>query len=269
MKRRILCAALILLMALGGVTAYAAGSDQPECPCTSAQCQPMLSAVEMSDPWQAEATTTYISQEDSPEQTFSSNAPTQAYSVDFTIYEPFGLRYDQAKKELYFEGELVRYFYDGVDLEDGMAVHYDFLNEKGTVDVHTTWTPNQNADGSTNPFGVLTGIERYSQKEFDNRDFSNFYGSIEAVTVAKGSYDPNARTFTDIFAKYKQFGIEYVEAENASGAGDVYYNGQLVNAFSDVAPEGSAFSFNSANGGTINAQTVYENGILVGVRTTN
>lgn len=150
-----------------------------------------------------------------------------------------------------------------------MAVHYDHLNEKGTVDVHTTWAPIQNADGSINPFGVLTGIERYSQQEFDNRDFSNFYGSLEAVTMADGTYDPNAKTFTDIFAKYKQFGVEYVEANTGSGAGNVYYNGQLVNGFSDVTPEGGAFSFHSANGGAVNVQTVYENGILVGVKIAN
>lgn len=46
-------------------------------------------------------------------ESFVEQAPTQRTPVDYTIYESFGLQYDQAKNELYFEGEPVRYFYDG------------------------------------------------------------------------------------------------------------------------------------------------------------
>ena len=173
--------------------------------------------------------------------------------ISYQEYEPFGLKYDESKNELYFNGELVRYFYDGVDLADGaQSVYCEFLDENGTVDIHTTRETVKNADGSINPFGPLTGIERYSQEEFDNRDLSSFY-------------DPTAESFADRFAKYKEFGIEYVEAENASGVGNIYYNGKLVKYFLDLSPSGDVFTFQSTDGGSINVQTIYENDKIVGV----
>ncbi len=75
-------------------------------------------------------------------------------------------------------------------------------------------------------------------------------------------------TFEERFAEYKDYGITYVEAQNASGQGNVYLNGQLVSRFSDISPDGSAFSFTSADKGGIAVRTVYDsNGRLTGVET--
>ena len=198
---------------------------------------------------------TYVEQNSAPQK-----------QVSYKEYEAFGLQYDESKDELYFDGELVRYFYDGVDLSDGAAsVYCDYLNEKGTVDIYTIREQVVKDDGSEDPFGKLAGIERYSQEEFDNRDLSDFYGPSNAVTYVTGYFDPTAESFTDRFAKYKEFGIEYVEAEDASGAGNIYYNGNLVNNFLDISPNGGTFSFHSADGGKINVQTIYENEKVVGV----
>lgn len=204
-------------------------------------------------------------------QTYVIQDNTPQTPVSYSQYEAFGLQYDESKNELYFDGELVRYFYDGVKLSDGAeSVYCDFLNEQGTVDVHTIREEITNKDGSTDPFGELIGIERYSQEEFNNRDLSNFYGSSEAITYSFGTYDPSAKTFSETFEKYSAFGIEYVEAENASGAGNVYYNGQLVNSFVDSSPNGGTFSFHSADGGKINVRMVYDaDGNLTGVKQTN
>lgn len=204
-------------------------------------------------------------------QTYFIQDNTPQKLVSYAQYEAFGLQYDESKNELYFDGELVRYFYDGVKLGDGgESVYCDFLNEQGIVDVHTIREASVNKDGSINLFGELIGIERYSQEEFNNRDLSNFYGSSEAVTYSYGAYDPNAKTFSEIFEKYNAFGIEYVEAENASGAGNIYYNGQLVNSFVDISPNGGTFTFSSADGGKINVQTIYDaNGNLSGVEQKN
>lgn len=188
--------------------------------------------------------------------------------VSFSIYEPFGLHFGRVKKELTFENELVRYFYDGVDLGDGTAgVYCDYLNEKGTVDVHTVREPAANRDGSTDPFGKLTGIERYSQEEFEGRDLSDLYSPSHAAAYAAGGGDPAAKPFAECFEPYKELGIEYVEARSVSGRGNLYYNGQLVNTFADISPKGGAFSYHSADGGEIKVQTVYDkNGILTGVQ---
>ena len=61
-------------------------------------------------------------------------------------------------------------------------------------------------------------------------------------------------------------GIEYVESENASGTGNIYYNGKLVKYFLDLSPSGDVFTFQSTDGGSINVQTIYENDKIVGVK---
>lgn len=171
-------------------------------------------------------------------------------------YESFGLRYDESTKEMRFHGKLVRYFFDGVYVDSGTIVVLDFLNEDGVVDVHTVREATQNEDGSINPVGRLVGIEECSQEEFDRRDFRAPTRDQEAV--ANGNADgAGGMTFEEIFAKYKDYGITYVEAEGSGGAGNIYYNGQLVGSFSDVTPTGGAFSFRSGEKGGINVRTVY------------
>lgn len=54
----------------------------------------------------------------------------------FAVYAPYGLTYDAAKDELWYNGELVRWFEDYYPLADGEQAGIDFLNENGVVDVH-------------------------------------------------------------------------------------------------------------------------------------
>ena len=294
-----------------------------------------------------------------------------ATSADFTEYKPFGLVWDNSEKALYLNGQRVRYFLDGVDLDGtgAMAIYLEYADAelKGEIDVHTVRQRVQNLDGSFDPMGPLTGLEKYSQAEFDTRSFlppsleeetyitqeldraaaetetllqayvpfglsykidSNagelvlsmswqgkpvhsvfdaergvwiansmrglYLGpdavDLEAVyergkltglretqdqpitqtTYASGgtSEAESGTSFVERFAKYKAFGIEYIEAEGASGAGNVYYNGQLVSRFADLTPDGGAFTFTSAEQGGINVKTVYDNsGRLTGVET--
>lgn len=199
-------------------------------------------------------------------------------------YESHGISYDENDKML-FNGELVRYFYDGVEVEkDSYAVHYEYLNESGTADVYTVRGIIDNGDGSINPFGELISIEKYSQSDFDKRDIAEIkkenkgqtteniaannadnveYEEGEAetyieVTANEGISKNSIKgvTFTEKFSKYREYGIEYIEAENASGAGDVYYNNILVKTFIDQNEKG-IFTYDSKSGGTIKVQAVY------------
>ncbi len=181
-------------------------------------------------------------------------------------YKKCGLTYDAAKEAFYFNGKLVRYFFDGYALENGVATIYDHVSMDGVVDVHTVRHATHHADGSTNPCGRLVRIEPYSQEEFDCRVLMPPTMMQEAVSFGfVGS--TGGVTFEEHFAKYKDYGITYVEVPNASGQGNVYLYGQLVSRFSDVSPDGSAFSFTSADHGCISAQAVYNsNGQLVGVK---
>lgn len=179
-------------------------------------------------------------------------------------YNPYGITFDK-NGDMYFQNKLVRYFYDGVDLGDNAAaVRYEYLNEKGTVDVHTTRIATDNGDGSIDPFGELTGIKKYSQAEFEQRNLADLKGTSEAVTYVSEDIS-EGETFKQKFSKYQRYGIEYKEQKN-SGVGNVYYNGQLVKTFIDENKDGGVFSFQSVDGGEIVVHTVYnKEGKLIGV----
>lgn len=185
-------------------------------------------------------------------------------------YSAFGLTYDEAENVMYFNGRPVRYFLDGVDIGDGTASVYEFLNEDGVVDVHTLREAVMNADGSADPLGRLTGIEADSQEAFDSRDISALKNTGEQVVYAFAaggdSGEDSGETFGERFARYRDFGITYAEAEGVSGAGNVYWNGRPVCRFSDVDPDGGAFSFTSDWQGGLCVRTVYDgDGTLQGV----
>ena len=86
-------------------------------------------------------------------------------------YEAFGVTYDVENNQWYFNGEKVRYFQDvltsnGESLTGG-KFHGEIRNswnESGSIDVYTIRDfSNQNTSGN----GTLTGVEKFSQAEFD------------------------------------------------------------------------------------------------------
>lgn len=290
-----------------------------------------------------------------------------ATAADFTPYAPYGLAWDEGEKALFWNGERVRYFLDGADLDGmgAMAIRLEYTDAEfmGDIDVHTVRQRVQNADGSVDPMGPLTGLEKYSQTDYDMNtlcltaaleaeacttqeisreleetqallqayipfglsyetdattgeirmswqgkpvhsvydaetgtwiansmrglylgpdavDLEAVYAqgeliglqqtqsraSTEATFVAEGNAAEPGTSFAERFETYGPFGITYVEAEGASGAGNVYYNGQLVSRFADLTPNGGAFTFSSAEKGNFSVKTVYDNnGRLIGV----
>jgi len=86
-------------------------------------------------------------------------------------YGKFGVTYDAVDGQWYFNGEKVRYFRDiltsnGESLDGGKfnGSIRALGNGNGTVDIYTVRDyQNLNASG----YGTLTGIEKYSQEEFD------------------------------------------------------------------------------------------------------
>ena len=194
-------------------------------------------------------------------------------AADFSPYTPYGLKWDEDKEALFWNGRRVRYFLDGADLDGmgGMAIWLEYADGEleGEVDVRAVRKRVKNADGSIDPMGPLTGLETYSQAEFDARTFYAPVLEAETSVIAEDTAAAEQGTsFEDRFARYADFGITYVEAEGASGAGNVYFNGRLVRRFADIAPDGSAFSFTSAKQGGITLRTLYDsNGRLAGVET--
>lgn len=192
----------------------------------------------------------------------------------YDIYEPYGVSFDEEKQELSFNGELVRCFRDGVVLEEGAAAfRCNYFNEKGCVDIRSVREPVPNGDGSFDPFGNLTGIEKSSREEFENRDLSEFYrsGIPEATTDTSfrlsdwlSGLFTRQKSISDIIKEYESFGLFYEKTD--AGMGNIYYNGQLVNTFTDIKNDGGVFSFQSADKGQINVRTVYDDeGTLTGL----
>ena len=221
-----------------------------------------------------------------------------ATASDFQEYKSFGLTWDEQTNTLYYNGQRVRYFFDGADMgEDGMAIKMEYADREkiGDIDVHTVRQRVDNGDGSYDLMGPLTGLELYYDEEFKTRTFIpsllsavsyNIFMSddstvitdldiastflyqtddtvIEEATAVEGT--GGGHTFEELFSKYEPFGITYEEAPHASGVGNVYYNGNLVHTFSDVSPSGGAFSFTSSKQGGINVRMIYKNNSLSGV----
>lgn len=180
------------------------------------------------------------------------------------LYGDYGISLDK-NGDMIFQGELVRLFWDGVDVGDGAAsVLYQYYNKKGTVDVHTVRSAIDNGDGSVDPFGKLVKIEKDSQEVFDRRDVDDYLSTGTTTTTASGFSSPNDGTsFAEVMKKYAEFGIRY---ESGDGLGNIYYNNQLVKTFIDKNKQGDVFTLSSEDGGEIVVHTVYDKkGNLTGV----
>ena len=180
------------------------------------------------------------------------------------LYGDYGISLDK-NGDMIFQGELVRLFWDGVDVGDGAAsVLYQYYNKKGTVDVHTVRSAIDNGDGSVDPFGKLVKIEKDSQEVFDRRDVDDYLSTGTATATASGFSSPNDGTsFAEVMKKYAEFGIRY---ESGDGLGNIYYNNQLVKTFIDKNKQGDVFTLSSEDGGEIVVHTVYDKkGNLTGV----
>ena len=180
------------------------------------------------------------------------------------LYGDYGISLDK-NGDMIFQGELVRLFWDGVDVGDGAAsVLYQYYNKKGTVDVHTVRSVIDNGDGSVDPFGKLIKIEKDSQEVFDRRDVDDYLSTGTVPTAISGfSGSDDGITFAELMKKYAEFGIRY---ESGDGTGNIYYNNQLVKTFIDKNKQGDVFTLSSEDGGEIVVHTVYDKkGNLTGV----
>lgn len=191
----------------------------------------------------------------------------------YSLYAPFGLRYDGEKDILTFEGKRVRHFTDSVEVaEEGIiGTRCEHFDEKGVVDVYTVWEPRDNGDGSVDPFGTLKGLRARSQEEFDRQDVSVLDGSAPEYTVAYAIEDSieEGVPFAEEFEPYRAFGLTFDEV-GETGVGNVYLHGKLVKTFTDKKPNGGVFSFQSKDGGGFNAQTRYDkDGHLTGIEKVN
>ncbi len=166
-----------------------------------------------------------------------------------------------------YNGELVRTLVDGAPVGDNeYSIQYVYTNPDGMVDLHTLRAVIYNPDGSYDVMGNLTGLAAKGDKNFDQAliDAATFSGP--QVAYAEGNGGEGGKTFEKIFAQYADYGLTYVPT--GSGRGNLTYNGQPVEHFADLKPDGSTFTFGSDDGGELKLFTQYDaNGKLIGLTT--
>jgi len=202
-----------------------------------------------------------------------------SYEEQFKPYEQFGLTYDAGKKELQYNGKVVRWFEDYYTTGDGCQAGKDFFNENGVVDIYAVRDFSNFVradDGSFDPGGKLIGIKEFSAEEFAARDIEAIRNP-SPITVMAG--DPlSAKELEDIAKEYAAFGVTYDAKQN-----QWYLNGEKVRFFQDVlTSNGEGFTNGNFHGairtlesttGTIDIYTVRDftnlnnsgNGTLTGV----
>ena len=96
-------------------------------------------------------------------------------------YEAFGVTYDAEKDQWYFNGEEVRYFRDVLTSNGESLTSGKFRGEMrtlgsgvGTIDIYTV---RDYGHLNSEHHGTLTGIEKYSQEEFDGHTQSGISGN--------------------------------------------------------------------------------------------
>ena len=153
-----------------------------------------------------------------------------AYEEQFKAYEQFGMVYDAEKKELYYNGKVVRWFEDYYTIADGTQAGRDFFNEDGVVDIYAVRDLNsfvRSDDGSFDPSGTLVDVKEFSEEEFAARDIAAIKNPPPIVATAG---DPvSAKELEDMAKEYEAFGVTYDVEKN-----QWYFNGEKVRYFQDV-----------------------------------
>ena len=203
-------------------------------------------------------------------------------AADFSEYAPFGLTWDGTEKVLFWNGERVRYFLDGAELDGtgAMAIRMEYADAelKGEIDVYAVRSRVDNGDGSYDPFGPLTGLEKYSQAEFDARTFyppaleivdSAVAQTREAAFIVPGTVQEAVST-EELLDAYVRFGLSY-EFDPVTGDLSMSWQGKPIHSIFDEVK--AVWIANSMRGlylgpDAVDLEAVYERGKLADLRET-
>lgn len=140
----------------------------------------------------------------------SSTVETSGGSVNYAVYEQYGLSYDDQKGCYSYNGDVVRFFNDPI----AGASFTNFFT--GTVDIEAKRDENNN----------LIGIEECSKETYDNhtRKSSNLVASGMPSTIQSGT----TQDYEDWLKDYEAFGITYNKSDNGW-----YYDGEKIQILVD------------------------------------
>ena len=174
-----------------------------------------------------------------------------------TRYVDFGMTMD-TRSHLLYNGELVRYFIDGVtyDFHDGdcmldrdladrqserCAFLYEYYNPEGTVDLYAVYAEQEREDSNPRGLGNLIGIKEFEPSVLEGKTFK----TLDLQQRDEDTQNGRHLSWTLMVRKLdalEEYGVTYEEV----GEGiQMYYDGYLVNRLvysdSDV-PYGYTFT---------------------------
>ena len=150
-------------------------------------------------------------------------------------YEEFGMTYDPARDELWYQGKLVRWFEDyyPVDGKGGEEkAGMDLFNENGVTDVYAVRDfghIDRHADGSFDPSGTLVALKEFTQEEFAARDIDAIKNPPVTEAVASEGEPMSPEEAQAMAEDYAPFGVDY-----DAKAGQWYFKGEKVRYFLDI-----------------------------------
>lgn len=193
-------------------------------------------------------------------------------AADFAEYESFGLAWDEAQKALLYNGERVRYFLDGAELEDGAwATRLEYADREltGELDLYAVRQRADNGNGSYDPFGPLLRLKKRSQSLFDARiSASPELAATAADTFFRQLTAESAEETGKLLERYAPFGLSW-RTHPTTGELSMSYDGRAVHSLFDSVEQ--VWIANNINGtdleaGALDLEAVYENGRLTGLR---
>lgn len=182
-------------------------------------------------------------------------------------YKPFGIVLNKNDNALYYNGQKILYFEDGVDVGGGgWCSRYTYYREDGTASLRTVRQALENPDGSIDPFGPIVHVELLTAEETE-RQIEAYRAAGEQQTAAYASEDNFAET-EELLRLYTPFGLKY-RIDLVSGQLRMEYAGRQVHSISDT--QAGLWIANNMRGtdldsDAIDLEAVYENGEIAGLR---
>ncbi len=170
---------------------------------------------------------------DNPDTVFVGQWSESSKQFLIDTYLPFGVSLDM-ESNLVYNGELVRYFVDGItyDWNDGeytldepakqsepCAYCYEYYNPQGTVDLYAV-----HARQTKGSLGTLVGVEEFASSVLEDKQF-------QLIDITEREQDQEDKELSQeemlkTLDKLQEHGITY---EQVGEGIQMYYNGYLVN----------------------------------------
>ena len=177
-------------------------------------------------------------------------------ATDYVALAQYGLERDAATGSLHYNGETVRYFWDGVDCGDGTYATFSlYYNTAGTVDVGTVRTAPRGAAVSDPAQTELVGVQELTPSQMayvaDTANGGTESAEDPAANARRAATAEDAvETEADGTASYPS-GSVGVAQENAAASGDYLFTTEPPTG---AVEEYAADSESSADDGTIAAR---------------